>query len=370
MTKVAILSSVHPAFDHRIFYKEAKSLVKAGFNVTLIVPHTHNEVVCGIRLIAIDFPASRFERMTKTVWQLFRQARLADADIYHFHDPELLGVGLLLKLKGKKVIYDSHEDVPGDIMLKDYIPLFPRWLISQAAKVVEKGVSRFFDGVIVAADQMLPGFRNMKRLVSVRNYPLLDTYFPAAVSPKSDITRFIYIGNVSEIRGISQVVRAIGMVPEHIPCKFLLYGPLSPDSYLEQLKRENGFERTEYRGVLDFANVPSTLREADVGIALLQPTETYTAGLPTKLFEYMASGLPVITSKFDCYDEFLGKHKCGMSVDPTNAEAIAEALIQFATDPALRTEMGTRGRVASNLFSWQNESKKMLELYEQVTGAW
>ena len=107
--KVCILTSVHPPFDNRIFHKEAKSLTKAGYDVTLIAQHDKDEVVDGIRIVPLPKPKNRIERMTKTVWMVFRLALKENADVYHFHDPELIIIGLMLRARGKKVIYDIQD---------------------------------------------------------------------------------------------------------------------------------------------------------------------------------------------------------------------------------------------------------------------
>ncbi|GAH16762.1 unnamed protein product, partial [marine sediment metagenome] len=115
------LISVHPAFDVRIFHKEAKTLVKVGYNVVLIAQHTKEEIVDGVRIVPLPKPRNRFDRMTRVVWKLSILALRERADVYHFHDPELIPVGLILKLFGRKVIYDVHEDVPEQILNKDWV---------------------------------------------------------------------------------------------------------------------------------------------------------------------------------------------------------------------------------------------------------
>ena len=84
--KICILTSVHHPFDTRIFHKEAKSLVKAGYDVTLVAQHDKDETVDGIRIVSLPKPKNRLERMTITVCLAYRKALKIDADIYHFHD--------------------------------------------------------------------------------------------------------------------------------------------------------------------------------------------------------------------------------------------------------------------------------------------
>ncbi len=115
--KICHLTSVHPALDNRIFYKECVSLSNAGYNVTLIGNHSVNEVIENIRIIALEPVNSRLRRMTFLLTRLLNKALEENYEIYHLHDPELIPIGVLLKLKGKKVIYDVHEDLPNDFGL-------------------------------------------------------------------------------------------------------------------------------------------------------------------------------------------------------------------------------------------------------------
>ena len=113
--KVCILSSVRPATEHRMLSKEGASLVRAGYRVTIVAPHPHDEVLSGIAIKAVHKFTSRFARMVGTTWCVYREALRQRADVYHFHNTALMPVGWLLKLHGKRVLYDVREDTPADI---------------------------------------------------------------------------------------------------------------------------------------------------------------------------------------------------------------------------------------------------------------
>ena len=110
-----ILSSVHQALDNRLFYREAHSLQQAGYEVTLVAVYDGDEVRDGIRILGLP-QVPRWQR--PLLWaRLLRQAVAAEADIYHFHDPELLLVAPWLRLlTGKPTVYDVHEANPDFIL--------------------------------------------------------------------------------------------------------------------------------------------------------------------------------------------------------------------------------------------------------------
>ena len=100
-------------------------MAQADYETHLVAPDAPNEIKTGIHLYGIPrISNNRLLRMTKTVWNVYRHAVEIDVDLYHFHDPELIPIGLMLKMGGKKVIYDVHEDLPGDIITKNYIIFF------------------------------------------------------------------------------------------------------------------------------------------------------------------------------------------------------------------------------------------------------
>ena len=149
--KVCHITTVHPAKDVRIFYKECVSLANAGFDVTLLVLNGVSEQAQGVNIIGIQHPfKGRIDRIRNAPQIALIAAKKVDAAIYHFHDPEFLRVALQLKKIGKKVIYDVHEDVPRQILAKYWIPPILRQLTSFVFEKFENYVASRLDNIVTA----------------------------------------------------------------------------------------------------------------------------------------------------------------------------------------------------------------------------
>ena len=361
--KACILTSVHPPFDTRIFHKEAKSLVEAGYDVTLIAQHDKEEIVDGIRILPLLKPKNRLERMTKIVWLVYQKALDLDADIYHFHDPELIPVGLLLKFHGKRVIYDVHEDVPRQNLSKPYIPVAFRKPISLMIGALEAFSARRFDGVVTATPFINRRFLELgANAVNVNNYPLVSELYAAENQWKNKEKAVCYVGGIARIRGAFEMVDAIGKTKY----KLLLAGNIETDIE-EDLKQTPGWRQVEALGFVDREGVRATMARSTAGLVLFHPEPNHIDAQPNKMFEYMSAGIPVIASNFPLWREIIEGAECGMCVDPLNPEEIAGA-IQFIVDhPAEAEQMGKNGRRAvEEKYNWQIEERKLLDLYQEL----
>ena len=208
--RVVHMTSVHSPVDGRIFEKECKTLAAAGYDVTIIAPTERNFVADGVRIKAVRRLETRFKRMTITPWALYRAALKERADVYHFHDPELTVIALLLKIAGKRVIWDLHEDVPADILSKEYLPRKLRGLLATLAKLVQLLTRNVFDASLAATPRIASNLSGRKTVV-IRNYPIVEQ---RELEDRRYTTRpknAIYIGSISRVRGISEMVKAMGM---------------------------------------------------------------------------------------------------------------------------------------------------------------
>lgn len=363
MIKVCILSSVHPTFDIRIFHKEAKSLKKAGYDVTLIVQHDKDEIVDDIRIVPLPKPRRRVVRMTKTSYQVYRKALEIDADIYHFHDPELIPVGLLLKRYGKRVIYDVHEDAPRQNMSKAYIPLAFRRPISIAIEILEGLSAKHFDGVITATPFINNRFAELGvYAINVNNYPIVSELYDDVKQWEEREKIVCYVGVISRIRGAFEMVDAIGKTD----CELLLAGKIYADVEMK-LKQLHGWKRVKALGLIGREEIKIAMARCVAGMVIFHPAPNHIDSQPNKMFEYMSAGIPVIASNFQLWKEIIEGNECGFCVNPFNTSEIADAITYIIDHPAEARAMGRRGQKAvEEKYNWSIEEKKLLALYDKM----
>jgi len=365
--RVCLLTSVHGPFDVRIFHKEAQSLARKGYSVTIVAPHSEDTQRDGVEIKAVPVPRTRSERMSLTLWRVFRCALSTNASVFHFHDPELIPVGMLLKLLGKRVVYDVHEDVPADILDKSWIAPSLRWPIARAAAWTETLAACRFDAIVAATPRIADSFPNIKTL-TVQNFPQVNVQVDAETTPYGDREPLIsYVGGISELRGAWEMIEAMGLLSESVPARLQLAGFFDPPESQQKLASKPGWERVDFLGWLSPAEVRELLGRSCLGVVVFHPIENHIMSQPNKLFEYMSAGLPVVASNFPLWRSIIQEARCGILVDPTNPTAIAEAIRWLLERPAEAESMGLRGREAvRRIYNWENEEQKLVELYAQL----
>ncbi|RKX54555.1 MAG: glycosyltransferase family 1 protein [Thermotoga sp.] len=362
--KVCILTSVHPPFDGRIFHKEAKTLAKAGYDVVLIAQHNEEEIIDGVRIVPLPKPRNRFERMTRVVWRLFRLALREKADVYHFHDPELIPVGLVLKLFGKKLIYDVHEDVPQDILTKNWIG---NSIVREIASFFFSGFENlsctFFNGIVAATPDIAKKFPSQKT-ITLRNFPILeliDKTEPLDISKQKPI--IIYAGGLMKIRGIKEIVQAMEFVGDR--AELWLLGKWENEEFERECESLKGWEYTKYLGYVPYGKHYSFIKMANIGVINFLPLPNQQKAMPNKPFEYMVCSLPMIMSNFSYWQGIFGE--CALFANSYNPKDIAEKILYLLDNPDEAKRLGNNGRkLIEEKYSWENESKKLLGVYKKL----
>jgi len=365
-TRICHISTVHAANDDRIFYKECISLLHKGYEVFFVVPNDKDEFIDGVNIRSIEKPKGRLSRLVKAQWQALKAALKTKSSIYHFHDPELMFLGVVLKVLGKKVVYDVHEDLPKQILYKPWISSsLIRKLLSKLIYVFERFSCLFFDGIVSVTDDIAKKYNPLKTII-LRNLPInaivqsLDTQIKP--KEKSGKVVFIYAGGLTEIRGIKEVCQAISMNKDK--AELWLLGPWESDSYRHECMLD---ESIKYMGFKTMPEVYAYIKQADVGITMLYPIKNYITSLPIKAFEYMAFSKPILMSDFDYWKNVFAK--TALFADAYNVHDIASKVKRFVEDKDLRLKLGDVGfgRVQNEL-NWEKEAKKLFSLYNRILG--
>lgn len=361
--KVCHLTSVHPRYDTRIFIKMCCSLQEYGFDTNLIVADgLGDEVIKGVKILDVgSFGGNRLLRMFISTYRVYRKARSLKADIFHFHDPELMFIGIILKLSGSKVIFDVHEDLPCQVLRKQWVPKLLRFPLSFFVKVAEYITAKTVSSVVTVTPKIADRFYFTKT-VEVRNYVSLNEFSIKDLEINNKY-RITYIGGITKDRGILSMVSAFS----NLDYTFTLGGKFQETGLYDKAKSLPGWQHVEYLGWQSREQVTSILEETLIGLVVLQPTGDYEDAFPVKLFEYMAAGAAVIASDFPLWREIVDSSKCGICVDPTDSNAISQAIDMLMNNKELIYEMGQNGQKAvQNKYNWQGESDKLIELYRQL----
>jgi glycosyltransferase involved in cell wall biosynthesis len=355
--RVVHVTTAHPATDSRILSREAVTLAKAGYRVWVVAPGEHQMELEGVRVLPFPPASSRAGRMTEGVVRAVRLGARTGADRYHLHDPELLLAAPILRLLGKSVIFDAHEDLPRQILGKHWIPRRLRPLVGHIASLILGILAGATSAVVAATPTVAKGFR--KGATVVRNYPRLEE-FETPTAPSLD--GFVYVGLVSEDRGAIEMAQAIAALAGD--ARLHVAGAMASTRTRSLLEREVGWQRVVYHGVVGRQEVARLLHGAVAGLVVLHPTPSYIDALPVKMFEYMAAGVPVIASDFPLLREIVEASGCGILVEPLDVLAISGAMQWMLDHPDEAGAMGERGReTVRQELNWQAEAVALLALY-------
>lgn len=366
--KIVHLTSAHARYDTRIFHKMCMSSVEAGHEVSLIVADGSGyEEVCGVRIYDVGRPKNRLDRFSRISFKLILFSKRIESDLFQLHDPELLLYLPFLK-RCSKIIFDFHEDVATQILRKEYLNGFARRYLAFGYKLCERVAMFKINGIVSATDHISNIYRNRKPTQTVCNFPIISEFQNSEFRPAPKVySGLVYVGGISEGRGLGQLVDALEMLDERVSLH--LCGPFSSFEFECLLKSKRGWEKVQYHGSIDRKSVVRVLEDADLGVVTLLPDPGYAESLPIKMFEYFAAGLPVVASNFPLWTDILESNKCGETVDPCNPEKIAKVIGDLLEDPIKMQALGRNGYQASiKKFRWNLEYEKLEKFYNIVVG--
>ena len=362
---VMLANSTHPPTDTRIFQKEAKTLLAAGYEVTIIVPHTESFIRDGINIIAVPLHKKGFGKLLINPWNVLRKAlQQPRSAIFHIHDSELLMIGMVLWMFRRRIIYDAHEDTPKQISYQHWIPGPLKKPYAWFYYLLEKICGWCFDAIIIA-EPVIGQYFPKHKTVLIRNFPKVESFKKFAQVPLLERQKkLVYIGLLSKVRGLQQMVDAAKEAQRTTVFEFVLGGQFAPPSLQTDIV---GNYPVNFVGWVNSDALVASLFSSRVGIIIPNPIERYKTNYPVKLFEYMAAGLPVIASDQGEASAFVRESGCGILVDPLDVEQIAGAIIELMNNDREAAAMGASGqRLVFEKYNWEREGEVLLALYSRL----
>ncbi len=345
-------------------------MAKNGYNVHLVITADADVVVDGVNIHALKPASSRLQRMLCRPFAAMKKALSTKAGLYHYHDPELLPVGFMLRwLFGKKVIFDVHEDIPGHLKSKEYLPKPFRGIISLFYKLIEKTLL-CGQNIIVANQNCIMNYPG--RAVLVQNYPEdIGNEFEGRLDDKfaGDKSTLVYFGAVEAGRG-AQIYLELANRLKQSGRRFKLtiigqYSQALGRQMQEYIKANHLDECVELTGRMNWQEAMKIVSESSIGLCVLLPEPNYTSCLATKILEYMMAGTPVLASDFDNWRLYVKDTGSGRMVDPKNIEQVFSTCCEMLDDRQSLKNMAQAGRNAiTEKYNWDSEFSKMKNLYE------
>ena len=371
--RIAHISTVHSALDARIFYREARSLQDLGCEVTVFGVHPHHASVLGIPIRAMrSLPRAR--RLATSWYRGLRVVRSHPADVYHFHDPELLPAAVLAHvLLRRRVVFDAHEDI-GLVMVKHWLP---RWLkrpVTFVFGLADTVLARRVDGVVVPTRLLAEKYRRLSaHVVTFMNYPAPDFLDErdAAWQPYRDRRKeIVHVGTLSKRRLVDLVAIAREFLEAHQDWSWALIGMHQYAlGWFDEIVRGPVRERLVAVGKVSQAEVARRLCGVRIGVNYHPLGSRHLdVAIPTKVFEYLACGLPVVTTRVPLLVEAV-RHCAAVILTDEATESYLAAVTRLAGRVDSDAMSGAARRFSEEHFDCRTEARKLSGLYAEICRA-
>jgi glycosyltransferase involved in cell wall biosynthesis len=370
LQKVRVLhvSTAHQPQDPRVVFKQCQTLTE-HYDVFCALPHADPRVAPAVHFIRLPYFRRVIWRIMLTCPLILLRCLLLRPKLVHVYVPEFLPFAYVFRLFGAKVIYEVQENLYKKMHLK---AINKGVLLTKVFSWFDRLARRHFYLIFTEHAYLDTYTKLTKPYEVIYNYPLLPFLkpFQQPYNPNPAKPLFFYIGWLSFERAFDTLVEALALLKATYPnFSVHLFGQRTfTESELTKLPHFSDIqENLHFYGYTDQRVAFPYAAGATAGLALLKPVGDYPDSYTTKLFEYMALGLPVITSDFALYQDVVERHQCGFCVSPYHPAQIADALTYLVGHPDEAQLMGQRGyRAIEQFYNWSSEAKKLLNFYERI----
>ncbi len=363
MIKICHITTKHAAFDTRIFQKECKAL-KSYYEVILLAANAQEGLIDGIKVLGFKY---ELNNNLQNLIRIFKLARQQQASVYHIHDPELLPLLWILKKMGKNVVYDVHEDYRSSMlehnqpaMYRNIFNYFDNWAARNAALILaESSYISIYQG-------------KAKHLCVVENFCDINALKPFLVQDRSECRNIVYVGTIHRNRGALLMVELIYLLQKKgLRLSLDLVGKITDPGLMATIEALPYYQQIRnqlnWHGPLPQSDSYRIAQKSFVGLCMLMPTPNHSESYPTKLFEYMAVGLPIIATNISLYKAVVERRECGICVPFEEPEQLADAVQKIYEDKVLQSQYSANGpgAVAMN-YNWEREKNILIDFYRKL----
>lgn len=352
--RALVVTVVHHPEDARIRHRQIAALLDAGWEVTYAAPFRDYGVMATPRpgLTTVDLPRSSGRdrvRALRAARELLR-SRAAGHQLVLLHDPELLLAARRLRLP--PVIWDVHEDTGASLSMKPWLP-HPlerpvAWAVRRAERRAEQRVT-----LLLAEEAYGSRFE--------RSHPVVPntTLVPPAPVPPND-PRVVYVGHLSRARGLVELIEVGALLHERTRGRLRVQLVGHADNEARALLARD-LPGVEWVGFRPHAEAMQIVDGALAGLSLLHDQANYRVSRPSKVIEYLAHGVPVITTPLPEAERLVREVGAGVVVpyvgDRAEPAAVADAVLALDRDPLTRARMGRLGHAhASTHLDWSRHA--------------
>ena len=366
--RVLHISTAHQPQDPRVVFKQCQTLTE-HYDVFCAIPHSNPAVAPAIHFISLPYFQRVIWRTLLTCPFILLRCVWLRPKVVHVYVPEFLPFAYVFQLFGAQIIYEVQENLHKKMHLKT---LNNSFLLTKAFTFFDQLARQHFYLIFTEHSYLATYPLLAKPFAVIYNYPSLNFIeaFRKPYRPNADQPSFFYIGWLSFERAFDTLVDALAQLKALYPAFTMhLFGRrLFTEADLTAIPGFSAVQENLY--FYDYTDQRIAFTHASgatVGLALLKPVGDYEDSYPTKLFEYMALGLPVITSNFPLYQAVVEQHNCGFCVSPYESTQIAEKLVYLIEHVDEARAMGQRGRQAvEQFYNWTSEADKLINFYEQI----